>query len=388
MSNPVNYTDLFNRMLERKCSPEEAEELVQWLSAEPQDSEAARLIRVELQKVLVPDTINDGKVQAVVEECLNRILNKEQPTVHRIHFLKTAWFRYAAAVVLIAGSAAIYWLRNSNPSDLSSPDRTISSSSINDIQPGTNRAVLTIGDQKIDLATNKTGIAVGHAITYNDGEKIANAGQLLQLTTPRGGQYQAVLPDGSKVWLNAASSIKFPSKFTSNTREVKITGEAYLEIAKNTKQPFIVRTNKTTIQVLGTSFNINAYEDEPAEKTTLIEGSVKVQSANSQRPAAIVLQPGQQATVISDQWSVVDNQSEAAIAWKNGIFNFNNATLTTVMRQLERWYDVEIVYEKNVPDIQFWGKMKRDLSLSQVLQGLGEVGVKFRIEGKKLIVTP
>ena len=99
MSNPVNYTDLFNRMLERKCSPEEAEELVQWLSAEPQDSEAARLIRVELQKVLVPDSINDGKVQAVVEECLNRILNKEQPAVHRIHFLKTAWFRYAAAVV-------------------------------------------------------------------------------------------------------------------------------------------------------------------------------------------------------------------------------------------------------------------------------------------------
>jgi transmembrane sensor len=403
LSNPVNYTDLFNRMLERKCSRSEAEELVRWLSAEPQHSEAARLINAELQKVLNPDAVNDERVHAVIEECLNRILKEKQPSIHRVHFLKTSWFRYAASVIVIISAAAL--VRAFMRQRPSAPVASVLVSH-QDISPGTNRAILTVGNQSINLSNNKTGIAVGKAITYTDGERIADAGQLLQLSTPRGGQYQAVLPDGTKVWLNAASSIKFPSKFTGATREVEVTGEAYLEVAKNTKQPFFVHTNKETIQVLGTSFNVNAYEDEEAEKTTLINGSIVVssfrrsdegateKSPNTQRflanarndGAGVILKPNQQSIIKENKIQIQTINSDEAIAWKNGIFNFNKLPLREVLRQLARWYDVEVVYQKGVPDIMFVGEMERDLTLNQVLNVLSKMEVHFKLEGRKLIV--
>jgi ferric-dicitrate binding protein FerR (iron transport regulator) len=253
-----------------------------------------------------------------------------------------------------------------------------------DILPGINKAILTIGDNKpIDLASNKTGITINKVITYNDGEKIADAGQLLELSTPKGGQYQLLLPDGSKIWLNAASSIKFPSMFKGDKREVAISGEAYLEIAKNTRQPFIVTTGKTSIQVLGTSFNINAYPDENAIKTTLITGSIKVVSGTKE----VLLKPGEQSEITgSDQCLTHSADIADVLAWKNGMFHFNKTTIEPIMRQLSRWYNLEVIYKGEVKD-RFISTIPRDVPLLQVLEALELTNaVKFEVAGNRITV--
>lgn len=309
------------------------------------------------------------------------------PVVHRVHFLKTSWFRYAAAVVVIAGGAAIWYANNTSSRHFEQSDSGVRNLAA-DIQPGTNRAVLTVGDQSINLSSNKTGIAVGNAITYNDGERIADAGQILTLSTPRGGQYQATLPDGSKIWLNAASKIKFPSKFTGAVREIEVSGEAYLEVVQNVKQSFVVKANGTEVQVLGTSFNINAYADESSIKTTLVEGSVKVKIGEKES----LLKPGQQASVGHEDRSISLTSNTAdidqALAWRNGFFNFNNADIKGMMRQLERWYDIEVRYEGKVPERVFEGKMQRNIPLSSALKILELNKINFRVEGRKIIVMP
>jgi hypothetical protein len=316
---------------------------------------------------------------AIGESSYQKASSELQPTAHRVHFLKTSWFRYAAAVLLLAGGATIWYAQSHK-----SGEQLVQAK---DILPGTNRAILTIGNNnKIDLASNKTGITVGHSITYTDGEKIAEAGQRLQLTTPPGGQYQAVLPDGSKVWLNAASSISFPSKFDGKERSVDVTGEVYLEVAKNSKQTFVVNANGAQIQVLGTSFDINTYKDEDAVKMTLIEGRVKVKTDK----AETLVKPGEQAQISQQQLKVVVAADiEKIMAWKNGLFNFEGTHLKELMRQLQRWYNIEVVYEKQVPDIEFVGKISRNVPLSDLLAGLEGVGVHFRLEeGRRLVVLP
>jgi ferric-dicitrate binding protein FerR (iron transport regulator) len=207
------------------------------------------------------------------------------------------------------------------------------------------------------------------------------------LTTPRGGQYQLVLPDGSKVWLNAASAISYPTAFTGSERKVEIKGEAYFEIAKNTAMPFIVKVNDAQVQVLGTHFNINAYSDEDAIKTTLLEGAVKV----TKDAASTLLKPGQQAILgrSSNEIRVQENTDlDAVLAWKNGYFSFNQTDLATIMRQIARWYDVDIVYSDKVPERRFGGEIPRNTNAAEVLKMLEESKVHFRIEGRKVIVLP
>ncbi|MCR6722586.1 MAG: DUF4974 domain-containing protein [Chitinophagaceae bacterium] len=208
------------------------------------------------------------------------------------------------------------------------------------------------------------------------------------MATPKGRQFKMVLPDGTKVWLNAASSIRYPILFTGDERNVEITGEAYFEVAHNKSKPFHVKTSDgTDVEVLGTHFNINSYDNEESINTTLLEGSVRVTS----KAGNIVLQPGQQAQsnangIISLKRTVNIDQ---VMAWKNGIFDFQDATLEEVMRQLERWYDIDVTYEKNIPKLEFYGKMGKDLSLETVLNGLEKSNVHFRMEaGRKLVVLP
>jgi ferric-dicitrate binding protein FerR (iron transport regulator) len=204
------------------------------------------------------------------------------------------------------------------------------------------------------------------------------------LSTPKGGQYQLILPDGSKVWLNAASSIRYPTAFVGNSRIVEITGEAYFEVMHNSKVPFEVKTRSQVIEDIGTSFNVNAYTDEAAIRTTLLEGAVKVDN--------VVLKPGEQAEADNGTQKItvikgVDIQR--AVAWKNGIFSFKDADLKTVMRQLARWYNVDVEYEGAVPGGSFGGDIGRGLTLSQVLEGLAETRVKYKItEGNKIIIQP
>ena len=192
-----------------------------------------------------------------------------------------------------------------------------------------------------------------------------------------GGQYRLVLPDGTKVWLNAASSITYPASFQDKERKVSVSGEVYFEVAKNADKPFIVDVDGgAKIEVLGTHFNVNAYANEPAIKISLLEGSVK--------SGGIVLQPGQ--ALINGK--VITTDLERDVAWKNGLFNFNGLDLPTAMRQLARWYSLEVKFEGGVPNKVIRGKMGRDLSLSQVLNILEKMELNFRIEQKTLIVTP
>lgn len=349
--------------------------------------------------------------------------------VHRIHFLKTAWFRYAATILLLLSVGAYFWFRISDPK----PDTVTVNPSATpaDIAPGGNKAVLMLADGShivLDTAAN------GHLASQGNTQvtKLAN-GQLAYssskgaetpavtyntLKTPRGGQYRLTLPDGTQVWLNAASSITYPTAFTGDKREVSVTGEAYFEVShllasasKGGKRvPFIVlvppyKTDEggCSIEVLGTHFNINAYRDEPTLNTTLLEGKVVVRAfrdkelgVGGREPA--ILKPGQQALIPalasafnnpSTEIKVLPADVEQVMAWKNGAFNFNDKKLEEVMRQLSRWYDVEVMYEGKTPDKTFYGQMGRDLTLTQCLKILEKMQVHFRIEtGRRLVVMP
>jgi transmembrane sensor len=305
----------------------------------------------------------------------------------------------------------------------------------NDVAPGGNKAVLTLADGStiiLDSAANGKLAEQGTAVIQKkDGQILYSRlptadsrlpGTYNTMSTPRGGQYQITLSDGTKVWLNAESSIKYPTAFTGKERKVTITGEAYFEVAKDVKKKFIVAVSThdsrltthdegsaertMTIEVLGTHFNVNTYKEEPTINTTLLEGAVKLNilpTADSRLPdnhsktnqsavlTTLTLRPGQQGQFNPDQQKLslaANPDVEQVMAWKNGGFNFNNKSFAEVMRMLSRWYDVDVIYEGKIPAVRIGGEMGRDLNLRQVLQALGEMGVKFRIEGKKLIVTP
>jgi transmembrane sensor len=207
------------------------------------------------------------------------------------------------------------------------------------------------------------------------------------LTTPRGGQFRVTLPDGTAVWLNAASSIRYPTRFAGSERLVEISGEAYLEVASNAQQPFKVKiTDGTTINVLGTSFNINAYNDtEQPVTTTLISGAIQISKTNK----TVTLRPGQQAQMREEITVSKQVDTEQVMAWKNGLFYFKNAPLQEVMEQLSRWYDIEVVYKGKIPDKKFDGKLDRQLQLSQVIRIMQYMQLDLRIEaGNRLIVMP
>jgi ferric-dicitrate binding protein FerR (iron transport regulator) len=207
------------------------------------------------------------------------------------------------------------------------------------------------------------------------------------MTTPKGRQFQLVLPDGSKVWLNAASSITYPTAFIGEERSVKINGEVYFEIAKDLKRPFNVKVNDDNeIQVLATGFNVKAYTDDPLITTTLLEGAVRLNAFKKVQ----TLKPGQQTQVNTDGKITLVNKADIAkiMAWKNGLFNFQDESLEEVMKQLERWYDIRVQYIGNPPAQKFYGELQRDLTLLQVIEALKEIGIQFKIQGRTLIVMP
>ncbi|WP_293789003.1 FecR family protein [uncultured Pedobacter sp.] len=272
-----------------------------------------------------------------------------------------------------------------------------------DVLPGTNKAVLTLADGSKIVLDEHTAAN----ISDKDGLKISRTreGQLVYtvldesnlkpksgisyntIQTPRGGQYQVILPDGTKVWLNAASSLKYPEVFNGNDRSVELTGEAYFEVAKNKAQPFHVRSHLQDVEVLGTHFNINSYSDNNTIKTTLLEGRVRISNGQSVK----ILKPGEQAIAGVSGSGIIrlatDVDTDDETAWKNGLFQFNNADLQSILKQLERWYDVHIDYH-TVPNKKYNGMVPRKAKLSEVLKMLEKTGnIRFEItEGKKLTV--
>jgi transmembrane sensor len=268
---------------------------------------------------------------------------------------------------------------------------------IQDVLPGGDKAVLTLADGStivLDETHDGTVAQQGNTVVRKLDGKLAytrtpaNTQEILfnTIATPRGGQYQIELGDGTLVWLNAASSLRFPTAFTGNERRVEVTGEAYFEVAKKQQMPFVVSVNGAEIQVVGTHFNVMAYPEEPAIKTTLLEGAVRFVKEGKER----LLKPGQQSllTKTGDLKLMQEVDVAGVVAWKNGRFSFDGVDIGTLTRQLARWYDVEVVYKKNVNEI-FYAKFPRDIKLSDALKALELTGkVKFGIDGKRIIVEP
>ncbi|MGN6435681.1 MAG: FecR family protein [Agriterribacter sp.] len=322
--------------------------------------------------------------------------------------IKRKWYWAAAALVfMVSGTIAYRSFTNEKKSLPVANTKT--NRYKNDIAPGRNGAILTLSDgSTVNLDTAQNGLlavqgktkltTANGSINYEKtkatgGEPIYN-----MINTPRGRQYKVVLCDGSQVWLNAASSIRYPAVFEGAQRKVQITGEAYFEIAaaysKSGKEkiPFIVQFTTPSgysgeVNVLGTHFNLNAYAEETAVKTTLLEGSVKVSLDNNE---SALLQPGEQVGIGKNGKMKVsgDVDVDAVMAWKNGYFSFNKTDMATLMREISRWYDVEIEYAGAVPDRKFGGEISRSSNASDVLKIMEESKVYFKIEGKKIIVLP
>jgi ferric-dicitrate binding protein FerR (iron transport regulator) len=342
------------------------------------------------------------------QQVAQRIANEEaaaavatEPPVHRVHFLRRGFFKYAAAIIILFGIAAYLYFANEKPQkNLAKNDHSLPA----DISPGGNKAVLTLSDGStitLDSAANgvlaqqgKTSVVKlsNGEIAYRPKGAAADDVVMNTLTTPNGGQYQLNLPDGSKIWLNAASSVTYPAVFVGPTRKICITGEAYLEVAKDKTRPFLVDIDgKSVVEVLGTSFNINSYGDEGQIKTTLITGSVRMSSDRQPRTSGtdgVILKPGQQAIQGNTNTPIVIQSADIdkVLAWKNGVFSFEGKSFQAVMMDIQRWYNVQIQYEGKLPAFQFSGKMDRGVMLSTVLKFLSDYGVKTRLEGNILIV--
>ena len=387
---------LVKKFFDGTCSPDEKQELAIWIKQNPDQA-----LSEELEKEWNVFE-SDLKMPVAVSE---RILNNILPASAEISLDETSeadrstrllWSKIAAAAVLIL-SLGLYWWSGRDHSPVAQQSAPVVQ--VTDLSPGGNKAVLTLGDGSsivLDSAKNGSLTSQGNTnvtkskkgeLIYSASPETDKAVVFNTVTTPKGGQYHIVLPDGSKVWLNAASSLRFPTAFTGKERKVEITGEVYFEVARNEKMPFIVKASETEIAVLGTHFNVMAYADEKILKTTLLEGSVKV----SRGGKSAMLNPGQQARIkgVSDNIRVIDDiDTDKEMAWKNGYFQFQDDNLENIMRQISRWYDVEVRYEGNPGKETFTGRLPRNGNVSKVFKILSLSGVKFRIEGKSIIVTP
>jgi ferric-dicitrate binding protein FerR (iron transport regulator) len=395
--------ELFRKYLENKCSPDELKLLLKEFNIEDNEELLRGLIIQEFENEQAISSFSTEKLESSLAETFNAIkakLDSEKinVVVPVVPLMKRNWFRLAAAAVFVLAVIGVYLLVNQQPVELpvAKSDQHIT----NDILPGGNKAVLTLSTRSdINLESVSNGTIVTEGGTkiskLNDGQLVYNIleekpTQVLYntVTTPRGGQYQLLLADGSKVWLNSASSIRFPVSFVRNERRVEVSGEAYFEVAKDPSRPFKVDVDgKNEIEVLGTHFNINSYADEGSIKTTLLEGSVKVTSLTTHESKLIT--PGQQAQLNTDgQITISKADPDKVMAWKNGYFNVDGADTKTVMQLLSRWYDVDVVYEGAIPQREWGGDIEKNLKLSQMLKILEKNNLHFRLEGRKLMVLP
>jgi ferric-dicitrate binding protein FerR (iron transport regulator) len=406
MSSEERIRELLRRYADNQSSEAEISEMLKGLH----DQEGGAALESLLADIFNEAGQPPGEIPVEWETMWGNIKKNTQPPVR-----KMSWVRVAAAAMVITmlSVAGYFYFNRDKPAD-GIVQKEAGRSIITDAAPGGKKAILTLADGTqilLDTAnTNGTLTLQGNTkiIKLNEGELVYNSTnekpvEILfnTISTPKGGQYQVVLADGSKVWLNAASSLRFPTTFHGKERRVELSGEGYFEVEEDPSKPFIVSSAPATtgtgrgveVKVLGTHFNVNSYNDEARIKVSLLKGSVQVAHVNKEGETGSVsktLIPGEQAE-LTDAGSVVvkDNvDMDEVMAWKNGYFSFNNADLPFVMRQLARWYDVEVVYEGTTPKRQFEGKMERNLNLSQVLKIIEKNNVHFSIEGKTIIVSP
>ena len=341
-----------------------------------------------------------GHADVLRSEILREI--KERIKTHHGHrtvipFYKKKLWRALAAASIIGGGLLLYLHRPATPKGPANGGDKILAVHAVPVVPGRDKATLTLADGSvIDLDSSGTGRLARQGntnISIKDGKIVydphkagSNVMAYNTISTPRGGQYKIVLPDGTKVWLNATSYIKFPVAFTGRSRMVEIAGEAYFEVARNPAMPFIAKVRDVAVEVLGTHFNIQAYGEEQKIATTLLEGSVKVSRGIDKH----LIVPGQQAIWAENGAFLLNNDvdMEEVVAWKNGKFHFNNADIRTIMRQIARWYDVDVEFENNAAGIRLGGVISRKEDIRQLLDYFEIAGkVRFKMEGKKIIVT-
>ncbi|MGV3766874.1 MAG: FecR domain-containing protein [Chitinophagaceae bacterium] len=378
------------RYAEGNLSEEERILLTEMLRAPAHQEELAALLESdwpfwESLGLELPERYAQVKKNVFEQIRMEEVEAAPEPEVRRIPLYRRWW---AAASIILVLAAGAYYLA----SDKKIAEPVVAELTLSLIPPGKEGAVLTLADgSQVLLDTITTGtVALQNGVTAKvvDGTLVyegkGNAVVYNTMSTPKGRQFQLTLPDGTKVWLNAASSIRYPTAFSGNERRVGITGEAYFEVTKNTT-PFVVDADgRAEVTVLGTHFNINSYSNEAHLYATLLEGSVRITKGKESK----LLQPGEQARVSGGVQVVSGANIEQVVAWKNGLFDFDGASLEEVMRQLERWYDIDVVYKGKVPNITFWGGITKDVPLGDLLTGLKRSEVNFRIEGRQLIVLP
>lgn len=311
------------------------------------------------------------------------------------------WVAVASVILMVGAAGSLFLFHLFNEKD--SPKPLVHGPAIQDIiPPKINKAMISLADGKtVDLDSTANGqLALqgnvklvkltNGQIVYKKISDDASASLHLTyntLTNPKGSKtIDIALSDGSHVWLNAGSSVTFPVAFAGNERRISMTGEAYLEVSTDAAKPFVVTKGETAVKVLGTRFNINAYDNEEAIEVTLLEGSVSVNTAANSQHQDVVIKPGQQA-VVTNKIGIKDNVDiEQVVAWKNGLFEFRETDIQTIMRQIERWYDVDVVFEGTITQ-HFNGKIQREVNISKVLHILEEAGgLKFSVENKKVVI--
>lgn len=397
-NDPFDIASLISRSRQGELTAAEQAELDAWIAAKDEHR--------RLWESLHNEAGRQQQVQAMAQfdeaAALERFLSGK-PAPRKVFPMRARWQWAAAVLVLALGVSSYFFLIQPNPSSILTGGKT----SVQDIPPGKNGAILTLADGTrlvLDSMANGT-IANQHGteISLKDNELVYDAtaatGEAAKntITTPKGRQYHVTLPDGTEVWLNAASSIEYPVAFKGEERRVKISGEVYFDVTNRSWQPFVVETGDMKVEVLGTSFNINAYANEQTTQTTLLTGAVKITpahaSAADHKARHKILVPGQTAilsktdTPAEPSLTVTESIDPGKItAWKNGLFNFDGVDLYSIMRQLERWYNIDVQYVGKPENVIFKGKMHRNTNLSDVLKVLETMDVNFELKGNTLYV--
>lgn len=380
--------ELSDKYLKGIATEEEKKLLHDWYDAIKADEEEM----VITESLQTEDAIRQSILSGLQQKIHSLPKEKQQAPIFTLRK------KLAAASVIIFLLAAGYLFFADSQKTNQAVLETVKKSASPLMAPGGDKAILTLanGTQIVLDSTGNGALArQGAATIIKNGNQLAyqtRAGETTEilyntLTVPRGGRYQLVLPDGTAVWLNSLSTLRFPATFTGKERRITITGEAYFEVTKNPDRPFIVAANGIEVEVLGTHFNIMAYTDEEAIKTTLVEGSVKLRSGNKE----MIIKPGEQARVAKNgsMNRIADADVEQALAWKNGFFHFNETNIKEIMRQVQRWYDVEVAYQGSTNDLDFSGVFSKKAYAWDLLKVLEATEtVHFKIEGKKITVLP
>ena len=391
-------------MEEVPLTQEEQEMLRNWTEASPENQQLYSRSRDEKWLYTSMERFTSYDITGRFDQFTRSV--EQQPSKAPVRSLFRWWAVAAAGLLLV--SATWLWLSQQQKQAAS---RVTATTAL--VAPGREGAILTLSDGRkvlLDTVTEGATVALEEGVTaiVRNGELVyeGEGGKTLfnKMETPKGRQFQLLLPDGTKVWLNAASAIRYPTVFAGNERRVEIQGEAFLDVAKNANSPFIIDVNrKASVKVLGTQVNINAYDNEQLIRTTLLEGAVSVAALSpataGMHSQVAVLKPGEQAQVLPPATTGVYKgmakvkvvgqvDTRTVMAWRNGLFNFSGVDFATVMRQLERWYDIDVVYEQSVPDIAIGGEMSSNVSLQQLLGIFDRFHIHYRLEGRRLTILP